>query len=105
MKVRPFRIPKSIPWPGLLIRVEEVTRDEPRLPHECCGSDCVTKGTLGAGDDGEWEYGEGKAVIRIYKGLTLPEKRYTLMHELGHAHVDYLHWVLGHHQKDQLIKV
>ena len=86
MKIRPFRIPQSIPLPGLLIRVKVLPRGSPEL----------------GGDDGTWIYNRPydsppSATIYIASQLTLPEKRYTLVHELGHVWWDYLHMALKFH--------
>ena len=83
MKVRPFRIPKSIVLPGLVVTVREDEATGPVLE----------------GADGDWRYDEpdGAATITINRALPLERKRYILIHELQHVLVDYLHDVLDNH--------
>ena len=92
MKIRPFRIPKSVVFPGLVVHVRVLSRDSVELE----------------GDDGTWRYdapnGPGpSATVYIASSLTLPERRYTLIHELGHVWWDYLHMALKFH--GDIIKV
>ena len=54
------------------------------------------------GDGGGWAYdapgGPGpSATIYLASDMTLAMKRYTLMHELQHVMVDYLHMALKYH--------
>ena len=66
--MRRWRLTKKIYWPGYVIVVEI--------------------GTL-TDTDGEWAVGEGGGVIRLRKGLTKAQQKYTLSHEILHAAVDY----------------
>ena len=86
MKIRPFRIPKSIVLPGMVVRVVQLPRESVEL----------------GGDGGGWAYdvpdGTGPAAtIYIDRALALDKKRYTLVHELQHVMVDYLHMALKYH--------
>jgi hypothetical protein len=83
VKVRPFRIPKSIVLPGLVVSVREGKRDAHPLE----------------GADGDWRYDEpdGTATITLNRALPIERKRYILIHELQHVLVDYLHDVLDNH--------
>lgn len=83
MKVKPFRIPRKIELLGLVIRVRVVDPGEdPEDSHD----EMPSRG-------GDWDYNPitGDAVIRIASDLTIEEQRYTILHELQHMMVDYLH--------------
>ena len=81
MKVKPFRIPKAIVLPGLVVSVAEVDTASPELE----------------GADGTWDYVDGVPRVWINKGMPLPRKRYILLHELHHVIVDYLHDAIQNH--------
>lgn len=82
MKVRPFRIPKSIVLPGLVVSVSEVHPGAVELE----------------GADGAWRYDEGGAPrVFINTQMPLTRKRYILLHELHHVIVDYLHMAMQEH--------
>ena len=93
MKLRPFRIPKHVVMPGLVIHVKVCSRASKELE----------------GDDGAWAYdgpdggSPPSATMYIAAELTLPEQRYTLIHELGHVWWDYLHMALKYHS--DIVKV
>lgn len=73
MKIRPFRIPKSVVLPGLVVAVKEVTDKD------------------ADGDCGWWEYDEeGTAVVYVNKSYSMPVRRYTLYHELQHVMTDLI---------------
>lgn len=83
MKLRPFRIPKNIVLPGVVVHVQVFPRESPQLE----------------GDGGSWSYDEPNgagpsASIYIAQDLSLPVQRYTLIHELGHVTWDYMHMAL-----------
>lgn len=82
MKIRPFRIPKHIVIPGLLVSVRQVQKDDPALD----------------GGDATWDYDDNKALINICKTLPLRRKRYLLWHELGHVLWDLMHDVRDNHK-------
>lgn len=73
MFVKPFRIPKQVVLPGLVVQVRKVPRKEIE-------------------SDGCWVYDpkENEAVIMIASDLSHPVQRYTLLHELQHVCVDLL---------------
>jgi Zn-dependent peptidase ImmA (M78 family) len=82
MRIVPFKIPKQVVLPGLVVQVKVVevgAVDED-------GDVCQSKG-------GDWGYDPNahKAVIRLAKDLTTEEARYVLLHELQHVMIDYLH--------------
>lgn len=76
MKIVPFRIPKQIVLPGLVVHVVLAPRDSPELE----------------GDKGAWQYETeaGRGMIYLAQELPVEEQRYVLLHELQHAMVDYL---------------
>jgi Zn-dependent peptidase ImmA (M78 family) len=78
MKVRPFRIPKAIVLPGLVVAIREDDAASPILE----------------GADGDWRYDERQAVITLDRALPIARKRYILLHELQHVLTDYMHDVL-----------
>lgn len=82
MRIRPFRIPKQVVLPGLIVQVKVVVPGE--MDED--GDVLESKG----GDFG-YDPDTKKAVIRLASDLTLPEARYTLVHELQHVMTDYLH--------------
>mgnify|MGYP001604286677 FL=1 len=82
MKVKPFRIPKAIVLPGLVVQVSEVPPDGPEL-----------EGSM----DGAWEYLDGAPRIWLNREMPLTRKRYMLLHELHHVIVDYLHTAMQEH--------
>jgi hypothetical protein len=85
VKLKPFRIPKTIVIPGLVIRVKHVPRSGPELE----------------GDDGAWAYdvGTGEATIYIASDLTkMARQRYVLMHEMDHMWTDYIHVALSYYR-------
>lgn len=72
MKIRPFRIPKWIPLPGVVVRVVQAERGGPEL----------------AGDDAGWVYDspDGAATIFLAKDIRSAARlRYLLYHELLHV--------------------
>ena len=81
VKVKPFRIPKAIVLPGIVVRVLEVPSESPELE----------------GADGAWEYVDGGPTVWINTSMVLPRKRYLLLHELHHVIVDYLHSAMQDH--------
>lgn len=82
VKVRPFRIPRNIVLPGLVVGVTEAVSDDACLD----------------GADGAWRYGlDGSPRIFINQGMKLTRKRYILLHELHHVIVDYLHMCMQDH--------
>ncbi len=90
MKVKPFRIPKQVVLPGLLVSVRQVSADHTSLNNG--------DGTF---SDATWEYGEGpggKAVINVRKTASLPRRRYLVWHELGHVLWDLMHDVRDNHK-------
>jgi hypothetical protein len=90
VKVKPFRIPKQIVLPGLLVTVRQVAANDPALG--------VGDGIFG---DATWDYEEGdggKAVISIRKSAPLRRKRYLVWHELGHVLWDLMHDVRDNHK-------
>lgn len=84
MKVKPFRIPKVIVIPGLLVVVNQRPRNHP---------------DLGQDVDATWDYDTDKAVITICRSVSLRRKRYLIWHELGHVIWDLLHDVRDNHKK------
>ena len=81
MKVRPFRIPKQIVLPGIVVTVIEDSASSPALE----------------GADGAWTYIEGAPRITLNSQMALTRKRYILLHELHHVIVDYLHTAMQDH--------
>lgn len=72
MKIRPFRIPKSIPLPGVLIRVDREARDSRSLE----------------GDDASWLYDNPDGAARIVLASDIRDVarlRFLLYHELAHV--------------------
>lgn len=82
MRVRPFRIPKQVVLPGLVVQVRLWMRHTPELE----------------GDAAAWQYdGDGKAIIYIVADLPIEVQRYLVIHELGHVMWDYMHVALISH--------
>lgn len=73
MFIKPFRIPKQIVLPGLVVQVRKVPRKEIEA-------------------DGCWVYDPKtrEAVVLIARDLGDAVQRYTLLHELQHVCVDLL---------------
>lgn len=86
MRVVPFRIPKQVVLPGLVVRVRLT---EPGTPDEF--------GSVLGESQADWE--DRTAVIRIDRTLPIEEQRYSLLHELHHVIVDYLHCAMKFHPK------
>lgn len=91
MKVRPFRIPKHIVMPGVVIQVDVVAPSKPDLSGDTLRS---------SSGDFEYDPRTGRCRIRINSTLPLPRQRVTLIHELQHFMTDYLHVALTYHRKD-----
>ena len=73
MKIVPFRIPKQVVLPGLVVQV----RTAPTKEIE--------------GNTGLWLYNEdGTALILLNASKSLAVQRYTLLHELQHVMTDYV---------------
>jgi len=73
VKIRQFRIPKSIVLPGLVVTVKEVSNAD------------------ADGDCGWWSYDEeNDATIYINNSYSMPVRRYTLYHELQHVMTDLI---------------
>lgn len=90
MTIKPFRIPKHVVLPGIVVRVARAPRVGPVLN----------------GDDSAWLYHEPAAAATIYIADDLKEvakQRYALIHELGHVWWDYFHVALQNHP--DIIKV
>lgn len=83
MKVKPFRIPRVIVIPGLLVTVRQLPAAHPALD----------------GADATWEYDDEKAVINIRRAASVRRKRYLVYHELGHVLWDLLHDVRDNHKQ------
>jgi len=90
MKVRPFRIPKQIVVPGVVIHVIVVPPSH---------KDVDDGNVLNASGDFDYNPQTGKCLIRINSTLSRAEQRYTLLHELQHFMVDYLHVALHHNPR------
>jgi hypothetical protein len=72
MKIRPFRIPKAIPLPGVVIRVARAPRKDRKLE----------------GDDASWAYDSPDGAATVYLAAdikSVARLRYLLYHELGHV--------------------
>lgn len=82
MKVKPFRIPKQIVIPGLLVTVKQLAADHEDLE----------------GADATWDYDESHAVINLRRSASLRRKRYLVYHELGHVLWDLMHDVRDNHK-------
>lgn len=75
MKIRPFRIPKQVVIPGLVVRVQEVPASSEELD----------------GAKATWDYDkDGRAVITVRQDLSIEKKRYLILHEMQHLVIDYL---------------
>lgn len=85
MRLYPFKVPKQIVLPGLVVQVKVV----PPGSVDEDGDVCPSK----SGDFG-YDPNTKKAVIRLADDLTVEEARYTLLHELQHVMTDYLHVAL-----------
>jgi hypothetical protein len=85
VRLYPFKIPKQVVLPGLVVQVRTVKPGE--VDED--GDECPSK-------SGDFDYDPKtkKAVIRLADDLTLEEARYTLIHELQHVMTDYLHVAL-----------
>lgn len=83
MRIVPFRIPKQVVLPGLVVQVRQVTARE--LPDS----------------DGDWQCDmeTGEALIRLRRHLSLTHKRYILLHELQHVLTDYTDAALTSHSQ------
>jgi Zn-dependent peptidase ImmA (M78 family) len=69
-------IPKRVVFPfGFVVRVEQVSRN-----------------VLTQDVDSEWN-GDSRSIF-IDKGLSLQRRRYLLTHELGHAWLDWQHYIM-----------
>lgn len=90
MRVRPFRIPRHIVLPGVVVQVKLVG---PREPDE---DGCE----LGRGT-GDFDYDPrtGKCVIRIKRTISIARQRLTLIHELQHLMTDYVHVALTYNRR------
>jgi Zn-dependent peptidase ImmA (M78 family) len=86
VRLYPFKIPKQVVLPGLVVQVRVV---EPGSIDED-GDVCASK----SGDFG-YDPNTKKATIRLASDLTKEEARYTLIHELQHVMTDYLHVALS----------
>lgn len=82
MKVKPFRIPRQIVIPGLLVTVRQLPADHKDLD----------------GADATWDYDDDRAVINVCRSLPIRRKRYLVWHELGHVILDLLHDVRDNHK-------
>jgi hypothetical protein len=90
VKIRPFRIPKYVTFPGLVVRVARAPR----------ASDVLN------GDDSSWIYNEPSNAATVYIADDIKElakQRYCLIHELGHVWWDYSHIAIAHYP--DLVKV
>jgi len=94
VRVKPFRIPRQIVMPGIVIHVHvlhpgHVDDEGDELPSRQA--------------DFHYDPFTGACRIRIASDLTLPEQRYALLHELQHFMTDYLHVAIKYHA--DLVKV
>ena len=95
MRVLPFKIPKQIVLPGLIVQVHVV----PPGHQDDEGDTLLSKYS-------DWDYDpiRQRAVVRIASDLTLPGQRYALIHELQHILVDYLHCALKYHPEKVMVE-
>lgn len=85
MRLYPFKVPKQVVLPGLVVQVRVVPPGNVDEDGDVCAS---KSGDFGYDPDTK------KAVIRIAADLTKEEARYVLIHELQHVMTDYLHVAL-----------
>lgn len=75
-----MRIPKTVCLPWYKIAVRFKTQEE-------MDADLKQGGELGA--DGYWDK-DTRTIWIVSDALTLPQQRYVLAHELGHAWLDWM---------------
>jgi Zn-dependent peptidase ImmA (M78 family) len=86
VRLYPFRIPKQVVLPGLIVQVRVVPPGEVDQD----GDGCPSKG-----GDFFYDPETRRALIRIANDATKEEARYILIHELQHVMTDYLHVALS----------
>lgn len=92
MKVVPFRVREgTYTFPGFTYTVKFVSMKELKSKGTC--SHCGKEDFDEEEQYGDWTYdtGGGQAMIRIWKGASMPRKRYVFYHEFEHLLVDLRH--------------